>query len=114
MIGELRANGTLKPRDKKSILRQRIVEEYNRGTTDKYELGKIFGISADTAQRYVSKAMGEWQRPSRNYKKRQVNDKAIAIMEELEKGEKSLVQVARDFGVSRQYAHQLKKRLESE
>lgn len=111
IIAELRESGTLKPRNKKQMASAKIAEAFEGGMTSIAELCEVFGYSENTIKTYLL-AEGVRRGTPSHYKPSQLNDKAVAIMGEIAKGEKPLSQIATEFAVSRQYVHQLKKRME--
>ena len=112
MIDELRANGTLKPRNCKKTAIQAIASTWDNGITDIDELCEMFSYKPNTVKCYLSFSRGNSVRPHRNYRAKQFNEKAQSIMDEISKQELSLSDIARKFEVSRQYVYQLKMRLE--
>lgn len=112
MVDELRADGTLQPRKRAETVIKAVAVAWKNETKDPYELAKMFGISIHTIKAYLKRSgVREGKRPPHNFKKRDFNEKAIAIMCDLREG-KSSGEIAKNYGVSRQYVHQLKKRLD--
>lgn len=113
LVNELKADGTLQKRDRHKMLEEQVVSEYNRGTTDKTELCAVFGIAKPTLFKIAKNNGIRFVRPAKNHKKRELNQKAKYIIEDLRNGVKSK-QIQARYGVSRQYVSQLKKRIEEE
>ena len=112
MILELRVDGTLQGKSGKTASKtlETIVQLYNEGITNPYEIAQITGLKATTVSAMLSKAKLNRKRPSKNYKKRERNNMAKAIIEEIEQGVK-MVHIAKKYNVSRQYVYILKKSL---
>lgn len=115
MILELRKNGVLQGKSGKSASKtiEKIVRIYKEITTNPYEIAQIVGLRVSTVDVLLTKAKLNRKRPSKNYKKKERNGKAKAIIKELKQGEK-MVDIANRYGVSRQYVHSLKKSLTEE
>jgi DNA invertase Pin-like site-specific DNA recombinase len=101
MINELRADGTLKPRKKKRMLNEAIMEIFNSGTTDRYEIAEILGVSYRTVLNRLQKMGIHLGRPAHNHKKMPIKDTTAQIMDDIRKGEMSYSQIAKKYGVSR-------------
>jgi YesN/AraC family two-component response regulator len=104
------AEGIIKPRSRKRMLIEKMREQYDSGNTDIYELAKMFQITPRTASEYLRIKGHKRKRPEHNYKKRELNEKALMIISEIEKKERTLSEISRDFGVTRQYVKQLSER----
>lgn len=112
MIDELRSNGTLQPRSCKKIAIKAVGDMFDSGVQNIDELCEAFGYSYNTIKDYLSLSRGNNGRPPKNYRKRKPNNKAQTIMVEIAQKELSLSEIARKYGVSRQYVYQLKQRVE--
>ena len=111
MVQELRADGTLKPRKKTERAIELVALAWQTETKDIAELAEMFGYSPATIDKYLQySGAREGKRQPNSYK---ISQKTHEIVAEIKNGT-SLSQVARDFGVSRQYVHQIKTRLEKE
>jgi DNA-binding CsgD family transcriptional regulator len=111
MVGELRADGTLKPRKRAESAVNAVALAWQTETKSPYELAELFGYSVETVQKYLKMSgVRGGKRPTANYKH---CDKTNAIMADLQEG-KPMPQIARTYGVSRQYVHQIKQRMERE
>jgi transposase len=111
MVRELRADGTLKPRKKTERAIELVALAWQTETKDIDELAEMFGYTAETIKTYLVKSgVRGGKRDHATYK---VSDKTHEIIAELETNT-SLSEIARKFGVSRQYVHQIKIRLEKE
>lgn len=112
MVAALKSEGVLKPRSKLEIAIKNVVYLWENETKDPHEIAKITGYTFKTTQRYLClSGVRNGAYPTRQFKPKQLNDKAQAIMEALKEG-KPMTKVAKEFGVSRQYVFQLKERLE--
>jgi hypothetical protein len=106
-IEEMRLNGELKPRNKHEATRLKIGILREKGYNP-YEIANELSIS----KRTVIECFGELGikgRPPHNHNQRKRNEKANAIIEELKKGNNQFSEIAREYGVSRQYVFQLHK-----
>ena len=111
MIADLRADGSLKARSRREMLVDKLSAEYISGTTDIYELSKMFDIRPNTVTKYLTEAGFKKGREPKNFKRRELNAKAKEILGEFIKDELTDSEIARKFGVSRQYVYQLKQRI---
>jgi transposase len=109
-VATLREDGTLKPRNKKEHSMRLVTEAYNSGITDIDELAEMYSLKRGTAIVYLNK-MGVC-RPRPTTYNSHFNKKAEAIIEKLQQSNLSHAEIAKQFSVSRQYVHQLKKRME--
>lgn len=82
-----------------------ILNLYNNGITNPYEIAKITGYKLSTVQTSISLFGERKDRPKHNYKscKKQTRE----IIERLKLGE-SMSQLAKEYGISRQRVHQIK------
>jgi DNA-binding NarL/FixJ family response regulator len=100
----------------------KVLEVYNGGKTNPYEIAEILGMNAGSVKQIIAKlkAVGKIKnngRPNHNYKKRKTTDfdklcdKTREIICDLEKG-LSGVAIAQKYGVSRQWVNAIKKNQE--
>lgn len=108
-VANLREDGTLKPRNKLEYSLRRIADAYNGGVTDINELATMLGHTPQTVVEYLNRIGIKRGRPKRYSTK--MGSNACDIMRDISLGEKSLAKIAQDYGVSRQYVHQLKGRM---
>lgn len=106
-IQEMRINGELKPRSKHETTRLKIGILHEKGYNP-YEIANELAVSKRCVDTCLYE-LGKRGRPSHNHKKRKRNEKANAIIEELKKGNNQFSEIAREYGVSRQYVFQLHK-----
>lgn len=111
MVGELRKDGTLPPRERGNK-RQLVVDAYNGGMTNPYEIAETYGLTYGTVKGYLSQAGLKRPYPKHHYRPKPNGEKTAQILASLET--KSQSEVARQFGVSRQWVSALKKRMECE
>ena len=104
MIAEMKSDGSLQKRH--GIMRNNVIETYKRGVKSPYKIAEMYGLTYYTVTTYLSNAGLHRQREPRNYKK---NDRTLEIIEMLKAG-KSQAEIARQFGVSRQWVSVAKKR----
>lgn len=112
IINLLRTEGELPPRHKKRIGVKKLGNAYISGITDIDELATMFGYTRSTVIEYLKYAGIKRERPKKY--RSTLGDTARAITEDIMLGEKSLYKIASEHGVSRQYVHQLKRRLEAD
>lgn len=106
-IEEMRLSGELKTRHKHEATRLKVDILHEKGY-DPYEIANELALSKRCVDTCLYE-LGKRGRPSHNYKKRKRNEKTNAIMEELKKGNNQFSEIAREYGVSRQYVFQLHK-----
>jgi DNA-binding CsgD family transcriptional regulator len=111
MVAELRADGTLKPRNRVQMAIAKVVNAYNSGITDFDELSAMFGFKHGYIRWCLQVAGVKRPRPKKY--NTTINELAMEIMQEIATGKKTQSQIATEFGVSRQYVNQLKKRMEN-
>lgn len=106
MVRELKKDGTLQPRDRTST--EAIVNAYKSGMTNPHEIAETYGVSINTVYSYLSRSRVKMTRPHHNRKK---DPQSLAIIAEIKTG-KSNAEIARQFGVTRQWVYELKRRME--
>ena len=111
MVAELRADGTLPPRNRTQMAIAKVVNAYNSGITDFDELSAMFGFKHGYIRWCLQVAGVKRPRPKKY--STTINELAMEIIQEIATGEKTQAQIAAEFGVSRQYVNQLKKRMEN-
>lgn len=105
-IADLRAKGILL--DRKKSTKESLVLEYQNGETNPYEIAEKYNLSICTVRQYLGCAGLKRKRPSKNYKKREkvkmcnLSEKTKTIINALN-SKKSLVQIAKENNVSKQY-----------
>ncbi len=109
MVGELRTDGTLPPRERGNK-RQLVVDAYNGGMTNPYEIAETYGLTCGTVKLYLWEGGVQRPYPKKHYRPKPITDKSMEILDALETQTQS--EVARKFGVSRQWVSALKKRME--
>lgn len=110
-IEEMRLSGELKPRNKHETTREKVSILHEKGY-DPYEIASELALSKRCVDTCLSE-LGKRGRPSHNHKKRKRNEKTNAIMEELKKYELTHREIAKKYGVSRQYVYRLSNELYS-
>lgn len=110
MIKALRRDGTLPRRSLKEKRIEQLIAAYNSGVTNMYDLAEMFDISPKTAGVYLYEGGIKRDRhiEHRGYPHK---DKYYEIVSALRESDESISALARRFGVSRQYVHQIKERL---
>ena len=111
MVSELRADGTLPPRNRVQMAIAKVSNAYNSGITDFDELSAMFGFKRGYLRWCLQVAGVKRPRPKKY--NTTINELAMEIMQEIATGKKSQAKIATEFGVSRQYVNQLKKRMEN-
>lgn len=111
MVRELRADGTLKPRKKTERAIELVALAWQTETKDYNELAEMFGYTPSTISQYLQySGVRERKRQPDSYK---ISQKTQDIVAEFENGT-PMAEIARKFGVSRQYVHRIKKKLEED
>lgn len=82
-----------------------ILELYEMGITNPYEIAEITNYALSTIQSSISRYTDRRSKPKHNYKppKKQTQE----IIQELKKGRR-LVDIAKEYGITRQRVHQIK------
>lgn len=109
IIKELRENGTLTPRASKEENVKAVCEAYLNGEHNIEKLSKMFKITVASVRTYLLMGGVKRERPKHYICTKEKSEKTLAIIEELNKGEKSQVEIAKEYGVTRQYVNGLKK-----
>lgn len=108
-VKKMRLKGELKPRHRMKNAIEKVVAIWETQTKDPREIANILGYSPITVKDYlIISGVREGKRPSTNYKH---CERTNEIVSALENGD-AISKIARNVGVSRQYVHQIKKRLE--
>lgn len=107
-VSEMKANGTF-PKERLSR-QEKVAEAVRGGELNPYILAEQFGISVGTAKEYkrIYGGVAPKVRPKLNYRH---CDRTKAIMQDLQEGELSLSEIARNHGVTRQAVFSIKKKL---
>ena len=108
-VANLREDGTLKPRQKKEHSMDLVAKAYELGITDLDELADMFGFKRSTIVEYLNKKGVVRPRPLTYNTK--VSEKTNQIMQELVEAKISQSQIAKKYGVTRQYVHYLSNKL---
>lgn len=111
MVAELRANGTLAPRTRESK-QELVASAYRNGMKNPYEIAETYGLTYTTVRHYLLRSGIKRPYPKKQYRPKGSQERTKQILAAL--SEKSQSEVARQFGVSRQYVSALKKRMEWE
>lgn len=93
---------------KHSDRERKLLSLYLQGITNPYELAQKTGYAIGSVSSVLYHLGIKRKRPKKNYKKKERNTMAKAILFELLNAEKSASQIAREYGVSRQYVSELK------
>ena len=104
LIKEMRLSGELQPRVKSEIRLKKIEMLLNEGYSPK-DIGVMLSMATRTVHCYTIK-LGHC-RPQRNYKRKRRKPLTHDIISEIKKGDKTQSEIAREYGFSRQYIHQL-------
>jgi DNA invertase Pin-like site-specific DNA recombinase len=108
-IAELKRNGVLRGRSGKTKEKTwgKILQAYNGGKTNPYEIAEMLGLRVNTVNHVLSNLSLKRKRPRHNYANIEIGDKTKDILSEIKNGG-VLSEIARKHGVSRQYVHKLK------
>lgn len=114
-IKEMKANGEF-PTERKTTkekIKEIFEEAIKKGETiNPYEIANTYAIAYQTVRKYKSEC-GIKTGKTQEFKPR-VRTKSTAIKGEIALGKKSLSQIAKSHNVSRQYVHELKRKLEED
>ena len=94
----------MKPNSKEA----KVLTLYSQGLRDRYEIAEKAGCTLKTLVVYLARNGISLKTIKQNFKKRGRNAKAKKIMSELMEFKKSGSQIAREYGVSKQYVSELK------
>jgi hypothetical protein len=89
---------------------RKLLSLYSQGITNPYELSQRTGYAIGSIQAILYQNGIRKKRPNKNYKKTERNILAKAILFELLTTDKTASQIAREYGVSRQYVSELYKK----
>ena len=92
------------------LKRQNLVQLFLERTTNLMDLSRITGYKPDTIKIILNDNGVKRKRPKHNYVKRQRNQKAKEILYELLTSDKKPIDIAKEYGVSRQYVSELCKK----
>lgn len=111
-LGELRKlkqNGVLKGRSGKTKAKTwgRVVEAYNGGITNPYELAKMFNTTKDTINTILVNSGVRRKRPKHNYKNTVMSQKTLLVVEDLKNGMES-VDIQKKYGITKQWVSLIK------
>lgn len=112
-VANLREDGTLKPRHKKEKSLHLVAEAYRNVTTDVDELAEMFSFTRGTIMQYLFEAGVHRNRPSTYHltKEKKASERKAEIMRQIKESGLSQTEIAKKYGVSRQYIHQLSNEL---
>lgn len=105
LIREMKQSGELAPRSKADHTRRKIKALLEKGY-NRQEICAELAITMRTVGNYCIE-LGHKGRPLKNYNPRKRSQKSLSIMEELKKGNTHYSEIAREYGVSRQYVFRL-------
>ena len=108
-VATLREDGVLKPRHKKERSMRLVAEAYNSGVTDIDELADMFNFKRKTVIEYLNKMHISRPRPTKY--STTVGEKTSNIMQDIREANSSHSQIAKKYGVSRQYIYYLSQRI---
>lgn len=114
-IAELKKKGVLKGRSGKSQAntQARVLQAYNDGITSPYEIAELCGVSVGYIRKVLSQAKVKVGRPKHNYKQSKLCENTQAIITALKSG-KRVREICDEFGVSKQYVHEVKNKFVKE
>ena len=108
MIKSLKRDGTLPKRSLQQMTRDKVVDAYNSGIRDVAEIADIFHLEPSTVRVYLCDAGIKRHKNRKTYAHCERTEEILAA---IRNREGNLTELAKRFGVSRQYVHQIKKRL---
>lgn len=109
LIKQMKINSELPSRSLGEITKNKVKILYEQGK-NKYEIAQELNLNTQTVEKTLTLLFPHRGRPKHNYiNNRKGNAKTLGIQEELQKGELGYSEIARKFGVSRQYVFRLSK-----
>ena len=109
LIKQMKINGELPSRSLGEITKNKVKMLHGQGK-NKYQIAQELNLNTQTVEKTLTLLFPHRGRPKHNYiNNRQCNSKTLGIQEELQKGELSYSEIARKYGVSRQYVFRLSK-----
>jgi intein-encoded DNA endonuclease-like protein len=115
-IKELRESGKINfiERNKNKKISSKILNLWNNGVTNPYEIAKIVNTSKNVVYKSLTENNIKIERPKKNYRVRgktkieNLSYKTKMILKEIENG-KSKIEIAKKYGVSRQWVYSIEK-----
>lgn len=106
-IAEMKRNGEF-PKTRKTA-EQKVVEAFQRGERNPYAIAEEYGLSVHSVRSFLG-----WNKCHKGKKTRNwVHcDRTNEIVEDLQEGVLSQAEIARKYGVSRQYITKMKRKVE--
>jgi hypothetical protein len=108
-VANLREDGTLEPRHRRERSMRLVKEAYNSGITDVDELAEMFSFTRYTIIQYLN--MQGVHRPRPTKYSTTLSGKTSEIMQQIREAKLSQTQLAKKYGVSRQYIHYLSNKI---
>ena len=107
VVADMKSNGEFPT--ERQVGKDKVAEAVKDGEIDPYVLAETCGVSVRTAREYkrIFGGVAPKVRPKLNYRH---CDRTNAIMQDLQEGELSLSEIARNYGVSRQAVFIIKKK----
>ena len=106
-IREMKANGEF-PKERKNA-EQKVVEAFQRGERNPYKIAEEYGLSVHSVRSFLGWNKCHKGKKTRNWVHCERTD---AIVEDLQEGKLSQAEIARKYGVSRQYITKMKRKVE--
>lgn len=94
--------------DVKATKSRKILALYSQGVKNPYVIAQKIGCPVTSVQSILCQNGIRRRRPKKNYKKTEINIMAKAILFDILTTKKTISQIAREYGVSRQYVSHLK------
>lgn len=104
-VANLRKDGTLKPRCKKEHSMSMVANAYNNGITNVDELAEMFNFTKGTIIEYLNKQGIHRERPTSYITV--TSERTSQIIKDIKEAKYTQTQLAKKYGVSRQYIHYL-------
>lgn len=108
-VKEVKESGALKAENRVPTQREIVVTAYKNGMTSPHEISETFDINYNCVQTYLKDAKLQRKRPPKNYKKRNAPERRQQIITAINGG-KSNAEIAREFGVTRQWVFYIRKK----
>ena len=106
-IAEMKRNGEF-PKTRKTA-EEKVVEAFQRGERNPYAIAEEYGLSVHSVRSFLGWNKCHKGKKTRNWVHCERTD---AIVEDLKEGALSQAEIARKYGVSRQYITKMKRKVE--
>lgn len=102
-----------KRKTKGEVTREKVIALYKSGVENPFDISAELGIAMSTVYQYLKDYRGIVKRTRHNWrpiKKYKTTDKTQEILQEICNGQLKDIEIARKYGVTKQWIYQLKKK----